>query len=391
MNNRSLIQHAGEDPSKQRELISHLRREIIEGRLAPGNQLPTRREIERKFGITNATIQRAVDRLIRDGFVVAERPRGTFVAENPPHLCNYAMVFEDDATRIGWSRFYSTLRDQASLVVQQRPGRQLSMFYNVDGHEDREDYRVLLNDLRRQRIAGLIFARHPFRLGGTPLMEEFPNVPRVAIASESRTQFAGVYPDLPSFYSRAADHLIAQGKRRPAIVLASTVEPSYLSEMLSTLTMKGFDFAPSHLQGIDADNPRWAANAVNLLMQMDPKQRPDSLIIADDNLVESASAGLLASGARVPGDVEVVAHCNFPAPPPAIVPVKRLGFDVRMLLGACFDIIDARRRGDDAPATRVGAATLLPALFENELEAHHGPVSTATSLAASARTGVYAR
>jgi len=45
--------------------------------------------------------------------------------------------------------------------------------------------------------------------------------------------------------------------------------------------------------------------------------RPDALVVADDNLVTCATQGIAASGVQVPGELDVVAHCNFPHPLPA--------------------------------------------------------------------------
>ena len=72
---------------------------------------------------------------------------------------------------------------------------------------------------------------------------------------------------------------------------------------------------------------------------------PDALLISDDNLVEHATAGLVAAGARVPEDVEVVAHCNFPWPTPSVLSVERLGYDAREVLDRCLRAIDDRRSG----------------------------------------------
>ena len=50
--------------------------------------------------------------------------------------------------------------------------------------------------------------------------------------------------------------------------------------------------------------------------------RPDALVITDDNLVPAATAGVLAAGRRVPADLEVVAHANFPHVTPSAVPAS---------------------------------------------------------------------
>ena len=85
------------------------------------------------------------------------------------------------------------------------------------------------------------------------------------------------------------------------------------------------------------------------MMAANPKDRPDSLLILDDNLVEAATAGLVDAGVRVPRDMTVVARCNFPHPAPSAVPVMRVGYDVRELLSVCLDGLMRQRRGEPVP------------------------------------------
>ena len=60
------------------------------------------------------------------------------------------------------------------------------------------------------------------------------------------------------------------------------------------------------LQVVNANDARWASNVAQLLLHNKQSDRPDALIIDDDNLVEDASAGIIASGMRVGQDLDVV-------------------------------------------------------------------------------------
>ena len=98
-------------------------------------------------------------------------------------------------------------------------------------------------------------------------------------------------------------------------------------------------------------------------MHGDPSQRPDGILIGDDNLVEYATAGLIDAGVKVPTEVEVVAHCNFPWPTPSVLPVKRLGYDVRECLRECIAAIDEQRGGSKTVSPHI-----VPARFEEEIQ-----------------------
>jgi hypothetical protein len=79
---------------------------------------------------------------------------------------------------------------------------------------------------------------------------------------------------------------------------------------------------------------QWPKNTAHLLLHDGQQVRPDALLITDEILVNSACAGILAAGARVGHDLDVVAHCNIPrggigAVGADLLPIKWLGFETQ--------------------------------------------------------------
>ncbi|MFJ3922355.1 MULTISPECIES: GntR family transcriptional regulator [unclassified Streptomyces] len=60
-----------------------LRREIKAGRFKPGEQLPSYRELQDRFGIASMTARSAVNVLRDEGLVYTVQGRGSFVADAP--------------------------------------------------------------------------------------------------------------------------------------------------------------------------------------------------------------------------------------------------------------------------------------------------------------------
>jgi DNA-binding FadR family transcriptional regulator len=56
---------------------------IAEGRFAPGARLPTERALSSDYGVARNTVRKTMARLMREGLIVREVGRGTFVAEAP--------------------------------------------------------------------------------------------------------------------------------------------------------------------------------------------------------------------------------------------------------------------------------------------------------------------
>ena len=99
-----------------------------------------------------------------------------------------------------------------------------------------------------------------------------------------------------------------------------------------------------------------------LLMHPTQVDRPDALFIADDNMVDHCAIALAQCGVVVPRDLHVISHCNFPWPPPSVLPIRRIGFEVPRLIQLAVDAIDLQRRGQTPPENQY-----LPAYFEDEL------------------------
>ena len=63
------------------QIAAQFRTEIEAGRLAPGDRLPTIRELARTLGVNRDTVGLAYDELARAGLIEATVGRGTFVRE----------------------------------------------------------------------------------------------------------------------------------------------------------------------------------------------------------------------------------------------------------------------------------------------------------------------
>src|SRR3954454_6198220 len=59
---------------------------IVNGRLRPGEQLPSVRRLAEVAGVNVNTVRAVYERLEGEGFVSTQHGRGTFVAENVPQV-----------------------------------------------------------------------------------------------------------------------------------------------------------------------------------------------------------------------------------------------------------------------------------------------------------------
>ena len=81
------------------QLTQRLTEAIVSGIYAPGEKLPSVREIAVEAGVTPYTVQRALAELERDGLVFSQRTTGRFVTENENMIVNAKLRIADE--RVG--------------------------------------------------------------------------------------------------------------------------------------------------------------------------------------------------------------------------------------------------------------------------------------------------
>jgi DNA-binding LacI/PurR family transcriptional regulator len=295
---------------------------------------------------------------MRDKLVVAKGRAGTFVAEFPPHLFRYVLVLPNYGPLGG---YHTALVREAERITREGP-RIVDVAYGVDGRSDRPEFQTLLEDMRSGRLAGLIFPHSPYQIANTPLLIE-PSLPRVAMTTGGPPGTIKIHLDFESFFIRGIRRLAERGRRRIALVGAFGPSFNHLLLVDRELEKHGMTMPPYWRIFVTPFSPEANRTIVHLLMHGPANERPDALLVTDDNLLESVTAGVIDAGVPVPRDLEIVALCNHPWPTPGLLPVTRLGYNIRALMNRCIDLIDTQRRTRKRPS---GAT--VGAVFEDELD-----------------------
>ena len=357
---------AGPSP-KQTMLENAIRNQIVSGELKPGDRLPIWDELERIYSVSRTTVTRAIESLRDDGFVLGSRRRGTRVTDHPPHLYQYGIVYPSHPSRDpGWSQFWERMRQAAEKHTSPQNPRFKHYFDVHPARADAEELSRLNGDVQRQCLAGvIIFYGHPASFYRSNAIK-ISSVPRVAISSlPTNSEIPIVYPDLAAFDRRAVSELARQGRKRVAVLFTGLTTPDdkAVDQVAALIREFGMQTRPELMLSIPYWHFNWGKHYVQLLMSLEKHLRPDALIIHDDNLVEPALAGIDACGSRMPEDISIVAHCNYPAKQPSRPGLLRLGFDMDRLLTTSLDYLGRVRDEKNVPSL-----TLLPALFEHELQ-----------------------
>lgn len=344
--------------AKWPRVAAALRRRIVAGEFPPGARFPTLPEISREYRVSEGTAQVVVNYLARLRFIETRGRLGTFVRPDPPHLAHYVIVYPWGKNQGAYQSKFIRAIQEAATALPVPPDCDVTEYWGASPQNSPSEYRKLLYDVTHDRVAGLIFVSTPFPWQGTAVLDQ-PGIPRVAISDASEfVKFPRVYPDFEQWYARAFARIAATGRRRVAALLPLTSAWRGDTDVQAAAAACGLTVPPLWIQYAPVDEYApygLAKRMVQLLCSGRAAERPDVLLVTDDNLLEPALAGIAAAGLRVGEDVVVVTHCNFPCPPPADGPVIQIGFDVPAIMRHCVDLITKQRQGEAA-----AAVTLVP-------------------------------
>jgi len=67
-----------------RQIMRQVKHAVASGRLAPGDKLPSQRDLASELVVNHLTVKKAYEVLEAEGLIATERGRGTFVAAGVP-------------------------------------------------------------------------------------------------------------------------------------------------------------------------------------------------------------------------------------------------------------------------------------------------------------------
>lgn len=349
---------AGDVLSKNERIGLDIKTRILSGELAPSARLPTRLDMVDQYDVSSATVQKALNRLLLDGFIVAHGRLGSFVVDSPPHLCRYGLVFASNMTAQNEGRTHSTRFTEAmmqtALQLSDEDEHEIVLYTGIDHDVKDAAYERLAGDIRAHRLAGLIFMN--VRLSYSPELLQDSGIPCIGrLGPDGYHEMQGFTLDLEAFITRALDHLAERGCKRIAQLTLSNTGVNLLEHFYAEAAARGLQTGPDYVIGLDPYNSRWARSAARMLLKQGPTERPDGLIISDDHLVSAAVQGVLESHVCVPDELDIVGHSNFTKTSQEEDLITHLGFDVQDIMRTCIKLLDDQRQGDAVPClTRMG-------------------------------------
>lgn len=346
--------------AKYQEISREIREKILKGIWPPDSRIPTRSELIRHYGTTIATMQKAMNELLNDGFLVALGKSGTFVAGRPPNIFTYAVIFP--VTPAGQAQVLAdslwSLVEQRKRQLEEEGNIRLNFYYLELDNQKCPEFLRLVADAAAGRIAGAIFPYPPLDYMLAPLRENA--IPAVVITRDRLPGVNTVWVDFGGFFRTAFDLLKERGCRRIAVITNVRMPYDYLEMLAEYAEERGMKLPPEWRLGVSLEfHPvELGGNLVRLLFSRSAAVRPDGLVVGNENLRDIVFSALQSLQLRPGRDVHIVQHANLPAPPGAM-PVKRVGFEIGALLRACVGELRRTRQDGIVKHDR-----LVPAIIE---------------------------
>ena len=355
----------GPTPKKRIEIAEWVRREIVCGRLRPGDRLPPRSWFQKRFTPNANVVNAAFRELASDGFVETRgaAARGTVVARKLPYAGRYLLLVKAHDEDGGYNFFSSALK-MAARELERRRGIKFDVVGVADASGDGEDsaeYGRVVERVRRHLYSGVV-AQHVNRDHGQDTVLNLDYVPMTYFGNTSEFAQGGWVKRLSyrpeSFVSLFSVHFgecLDAGARRAAVFAADPArEFAARGEALvrSAAAEHGVDLDENGLHFVPMAHWRRGRSQferlVRLFLAYAEGRGIDAVILGDDNFLapfEKACAEMY--GGRPP--FRVLCHCNSPCMPKTSLDVSFHGLDCTATLSTFVDYAEALLSGAANP------------------------------------------
>jgi DNA-binding LacI/PurR family transcriptional regulator len=280
--------------------IAHeLRHRIESGRIEPGRYLPTERELQQEFGASRSTVRRALAMLVESGWAQSIPSKGAIASSGQKRSVSHNIAFIDGSSyvlRVLYLRIAELLLEHGLHLIHLGGGAEAPV-------EDRLRY-AAENDLAGAFVWPFVGFPNPDL--ATSLTKVLPTVCLDHV-------LRGVPTDLVSFdylgaTETATHHLVRQGCKRIGITgmydmlhISHERFSGYMKAMFDAgLQPNARDYLFTYTSGM-----RCAETDV-LAQRLSQPDRPDGMVVCQDEFVPSTIEAAHRAGLRVPEDLKLV-------------------------------------------------------------------------------------
>lgn len=306
---------------KYRHVFDELRREIMSGKYADGQKLPSEAALVKRFGASRITVGRAVRDLRQEGLVDRRAGSGTYARTRKANAASGGLSFGLLIPDLGRTEIFEPICQGMADAPQ--ASEHALLWPNAisrDAAVSKQDQAAqICRHFIKRNVAGVFFA--PFEsLGPNDQTNERiiaalddARIPVVLLDRDYLPYPRRSHHDLIGIDNRrtgymATEHLIRLGARRIAFLAfprtAATVDER-IAGYREALFMNGQPIEPAMVQRLKSEDDENIRRIIDEL-------KPDAFVCATDRTAGRLMHSLIALNLRVPDDVRIVGIDDIP-------------------------------------------------------------------------------
>lgn len=290
---------------KYSDVFDALKEEIVGGKYCAGSVFPSHAMIARRFGISNLTAVKVVEKLKNAGLVCSQQGRGTFVTRQGASR-KIGILVPD----IGQSELFSKIVHEIVQCAQN--AGYLTLFGDTaspDAEFRAQKAEALARDFVAQGVAGVIFQPNEgvgdaesinrtvaaiFRNAGVALVLCDYDM----VTPPARSEFDVVGSNNIEAGMRLAEHLVAAGAKRILFVLPPNAATSHVNRCRGAMALATSLRGECRCEAFEA-----SPDDVTAFRKRFRRNRPDAIIGCNDKCAAELLRTLGKLKIRVPDDV----------------------------------------------------------------------------------------
>lgn len=368
-----------------RQVADHVRRLVRGGRYVPGSRLPSCQALAATWHTTHDTVHRGLQILLKEGLLRRLPRQGIFVATRSPRLSAIGVYYP--AHYLPSSPFQQQVLSGLKQVTQKEGGELLPF---PDGRIDERETASAWDPLMTAMESGRIQALVATSISQYSL--EWLAKLKLPVAWFASARFPnGVRFDGAALYRSSLQTLRRQGCSTVGLISATDLDRTVFRSERGKETFYTDGFREACAECGLRTRPQWIRSTARLgeadrlgaaavrcsghrLFYQFWKQseRPEGLLIDDDNLAEGSLVAMLELGVRVPEELKLVLHRNAHLEYYCPFPVAYIVTDEHAVSRALWQQVQRQFRGEKSALIELQPTLAMPRLRQSARR-HHQP------------------
>jgi LacI family transcriptional regulator len=340
---------------KYKRLVETLKRDIISGRYGSDNPLPSVRALIGRYGLSNTTVLRALDELVRLGLISRKQGRGTF-ATNTAILRKIGLIVPG----VACTDFFQPIISEINQLARENDYTLLfAEVFSGDRYERISQVRALAAEFIKKRVSGVIY--EPLAEPGGNEANEYvlrafkrAGIPVVLIDCDivpfpQRSEYDVVGVNDVEAGAKMVEHLVDAGAAKIHFLISRLCPTTFLNRLFGAKAVLGEKNLLKGSVVLYAE----ADDVAALKKHIRRHGRADAFVCSNDAIAAVFRQTLEKAGLSVPKDVMLTGFADLPIASLTTPQLTTIRQSRDKMGGAAFKRLLERIENPELPANEI--------------------------------------